>query len=95
MSEPVTYKPFDQTEHLNSPPWSGDALERWEAAHGHDVRLKCYPEYGCLVIEKDLERKLDAALAKLDAVRALCGAQGEDSYVMVYALRRALDDGLR
>lgn len=20
---------------------------RWEEAHGHDIRTKCYPEFGC------------------------------------------------
>jgi hypothetical protein len=33
---------------------------------------------------------LEAALARIEA---LCQAQGEDSYVMVYALRKALDGG--
>ena len=28
----------------------GEALEKWERAHGHDVRLKCYAEYGCQLL---------------------------------------------
>jgi hypothetical protein len=47
------YRPFDQSKHLGLPPWGGDALARWEEAHGHDVRLKCYPEFGCQVIGAD------------------------------------------
>jgi hypothetical protein len=44
-----TYRAFDQHEKLGPPPWRADdpALLRWETAHGHDVRLKCSPEYGC------------------------------------------------
>lgn len=24
--------------------------EKWEKAHGHDIRLKCYPEFGCQLL---------------------------------------------
>lgn len=24
-----------------------EAAKKWESAHGHDIRLKCYPEFGC------------------------------------------------
>lgn len=46
------YRPFDQDKWLPAPPWKPDlpALVAWEAAHGHDVRMKCYPEFGCLAI---------------------------------------------
>lgn len=46
------YRPWDQGRHLGPPPWkpSDPALVAWEAAHGHDVRLKCYAEFGCLVL---------------------------------------------
>lgn len=54
------YKPFDQEEHLGDPPWEKNAaLEAWEKGHGHDVRLKCYPEYGCQAIERERERLED------------------------------------
>lgn len=23
--------------------------KQWEAVHGHDIRVKCYPEHGCLL----------------------------------------------
>lgn len=52
----MTYRPFDQREKLGEPPWSGVELEAWEAAHGHDARLKCYPEFGCAVVEEQRER---------------------------------------
>jgi hypothetical protein len=45
------YLPWDQEKHLGKQPWSGDSLTEWEKAHGHDVRIKCFPEYGCLVTE--------------------------------------------
>src|SRR3954469_2172352 len=55
------YEPFDQEARLPPPPWSPDdpALKAWEAAHGHDVRVKCYVEFGCQVIEESLEREID------------------------------------
>lgn len=52
------YRPFDQEEHLGSPPWSKYAVEIWEAHHGHDVRTKCYVEYGCKAIEEEFDRAL-------------------------------------
>lgn len=51
-----SYRTFDQYEKLGEPPWSGPALEAWEKAHGHDVRLKCYVEFGCQIIAEDNER---------------------------------------
>jgi hypothetical protein len=53
----LEYWPFDQATKLPPPPWKSDlpALVEWEAAHGHDVRLKCYPEFGCRVVELALE----------------------------------------
>ena len=65
------YTRFDQQDKLGSPPWSGPVLEAWEAAHGHDARLKCYPEFGCQVIESALEaveaenERLRAALQRI------------------------------
>jgi len=68
------YEPFDQEAWLGKPPWkpTDAALIAWEAAHGHDVRLKCYTEFGCYVGESVLERERDVAQAALDRVRALC-----------------------
>lgn len=45
-----SYRPFDQRRWLGDPPWSGDELIAWETAHGHDVRMKCYVEYGCQAV---------------------------------------------
>lgn len=53
MSRP--YRPFDQEKHLGDPPWSGKAVEDWEEAHGHDARLECYPEYGCMCLAAEGE----------------------------------------
>lgn len=44
-------------------------LTAWEAAHGHDVRTKCYPEYGCLVIEPALRRIVDSLAETVDQYR--------------------------
>lgn len=53
------YRPFDQHETLGEPPWRpGPDLDAWEAAHGHDARLKCYSEFGCTVIEAQYERRI-------------------------------------
>jgi hypothetical protein len=57
------YFPFDQAEKLGEPPWSGPALKAWEEAHGHDARLKCYPEFNCqlsYVLVEDVIEALDA-----------------------------------
>jgi hypothetical protein len=62
---PPPYEPFDQAKWLGEPPWSNPALERWEAAHGHDARLKCYVEFGCQVIEPTLEREIESLRARL------------------------------
>ena len=51
-TEPPEYIPFDQDMKLPPPPWTAEQVEQWEAAHGHDVRLKCYAEFGCQVIEE-------------------------------------------
>ena len=66
------YEPFDQDKWLPAPPWRPDdpALIAWEKAHGHDVRLKCYVEYGCQVIESTLERQLAAMTVERDEARA-------------------------
>lgn len=59
------YRPFDQDKWLlTPPPWhpNNPALVAWEAAHGHDFRIKCYPEFGCLAIgyeADDLREQLD------------------------------------
>lgn len=53
------YRTFDQREKLGEPPWSGPALKVWEEAHGHDARLKCYPEFGCQVLEEEREAELE------------------------------------
>lgn len=66
----LSYSPFDQRKKLGEPPWSGPVLREWEAAHGHDARLRCLPEFGCLVIEaraEAIEAAAREALVLLDA----------------------------
>jgi hypothetical protein len=40
---------------------NSEELKKWEAMHGHDIRLKCYAEFGCqlLVDPFDIIRALD------------------------------------
>lgn len=55
MPEPE-YLPYDQRKHLGEPPWrASPELEAWEKAHGHDVRLKCIPEYSCMAVSVESE----------------------------------------
>lgn len=59
------YEPFDQEQKLGERPWFVPLVEQWERQHGHDVRLKCYVEFGCQVLDADsvdLVRRLAAAL---------------------------------
>lgn len=69
LSKPeINYSPFDREEKLGLPPWKPDdpKLIAWERAHGHDVRLKCYPEFGCQVLEAQRER-IEAAAREVVA----------------------------
>lgn len=69
------YRPWDQDTWLSEPPWNptDPALMAWEAAHGHDVRMKCYPEFGCMALNYEADEvraerdELRAALAERDA----------------------------
>ena len=66
----VRYERGDRDEKLGPPPWDHNDpwLLAWEQAHGHDIRLTCQVEYGCRLIERDLEE----AEAKLARVLELC-----------------------
>lgn len=61
MTEP--YRPWDQESKLGPPPWqpADPKLQAWQQAHGHDVRLKCYPEFGCLVTADEYDDSVDYA----------------------------------
>lgn len=65
------YEPSDRDEKLGiDPPYDSALLAAWEEAHGHDVRLKCYPEFGCRVLEATLAvhvAKLADALEEAEA----------------------------
>jgi hypothetical protein len=70
------YEPWDQDAQLGPPPWDphDEKVQAWEKAHGHDVRLKCYVEFGCQVIEQALERELLAAYRERDELRVKVAA---------------------
>jgi hypothetical protein len=74
----MTYEPFDQANHLGDPPWRpGDhRLTAWERAHGHDARLKCYPEFGCLVIEPALDHEVATLRDEIERLRGALNAIG-------------------
>jgi hypothetical protein len=66
----MDYEPFDQADKLGPYPHDDRAaLDAWEVAHGHDVRLKCYVEFGCQVIEPALERRIEELEAERDKWR--------------------------
>lgn len=83
QSDGTPMRPFDQSatiRHWDAPSWKSlrqakraeyvADVNAWEERHGHDVRLKCYPEFGCAAIEAyaaDLVLRLSAALASTDA----------------------------
>lgn len=65
------YEPFDREKWLGV--WSNGSWEHpqnipaWEAAHGHDIRVKCYPEFGCLVVDVPWAKLLVSLAAALSA----------------------------
>ena len=78
------YRAWDREEKLGPGPWLLDSkVSAWEAAHGHDVRLKCYPEFGCYLAWNRLEEAARVVVAQAD----LCATDD-----VVQALRDALDD---
>lgn len=102
MGQQMNYKPFDQDAHLGEPPWSPDdpALQAWEKAHGHDVRLKCYVEFGCQVIEPALEGEIEELTRELEKYKELdefhkdCPVfqKGQELQRLRYAIKEARAD---
>lgn len=82
----LTYAPFDRDEKLGEDraAWVLAEVDAWEDAHGHDVRLKCYPEFECRVVEVPWARALtevvsqrDEAAAELARVTVILDAQSK------------------
>jgi len=64
------------------------------AVSADDSMLRADHEFGGARIQRDVAiEQRDEARAKLARIETLCNAQGEDSYVMVYALRAVLGKG--
>jgi len=63
MSE-IIYKAWDREEKLGPPPWDpkDPKVVAWEAAHCHDVRQKCYVEFGCYLAFNELEASARALI---------------------------------
>ena len=87
------YRPWDRDEKLGPPPWSGTdpKVIAWEQAHGHDVRLKCYPELGCQLVEVRAERIEAAARAVVDMLDSRPVGLDEGDLALVARLRAVLD----
>lgn len=88
------YSPFDQREKLGAPPWRPDdpAVIAWEEAHGHDVRLKCYSEFGCQVLQASAERYLrDRAESFWRDSEKLAGMEQSAYRTIADELRNAAD----
>lgn len=89
----VVWEPFDQPAKIRF--WNdrdtaisdaeniqrNDDIKNWEAAHGHDVRLKCYPEFQCAAIE------LYAAYLVTRLTEALSALSGGAETVWEYRAR--------
>jgi hypothetical protein len=65
------YRPDDREKLGDRPYAAGRELTKWEQGHGHDIRSKCYPEFGCAAIEsysmelvQKLVRQLDPTIAR-------------------------------
>ena len=76
------YRPWDREEHCGPPPWKPDDpnVIAWEKAHGHDIRLKCYPEFGCQVLEAQRERLEEAARAFVDHIESFDALPDEERF---------------
>ena len=73
------YRPSDQEEKLGKPPTTDkEAVKAWEAAHGHDVRLKCYPENSAvellIVIDEITDEMVRRARDVLDECARPCAS---------------------
>jgi hypothetical protein len=64
--------PFDYARPDRGKKWTATEAKAIELRHGHDPRLKCYPEFGCRAIEYEVglvAAELVAARQKLAAIR--------------------------
>lgn len=95
--KPSQARPFDQERWLGEPPWRDDAkVQEWETAHGHDVRLKCYPEFGCAAIEHESdarEERITELEAELRRIKHGYGTEAmETEAILAEALGYAHDE---
>lgn len=94
------FKPFDQRAripHYYTANWRealspeeleerAMAIQAWELGHGHDTRLKCYPEFQCQAVEGYAHYLIDGLLKKLELV-----SETSVTAVDVTELRELLD----
>lgn len=95
--KPSQARPFDQERWLGEPPWRDDAkVKEWEAVHGHDVRLKCYAEFGCAAIEHESdarEERITELEAELRRIKHGYGTEAmETEAILAEALGYAHDE---
>lgn len=89
----LTYRPWDREEKLGPPPWKHDdpKVVAWVAAHGHDVRLKCYPELGCQLVEQELESEI-TTLCKLGEEMSEAGSEVDQNPARLEKASEAWDE---
>lgn len=84
------YHTFDQKEKLGPPPWRlSPALIAWEQAHGHDPRVKCHSELGCVLVESELREEIDRLRGLLADEERMRRRQREEAERRVERLRVA------
>lgn len=65
------YRTWDREDKLGPPPWDDTPeLRKWEEVHQHDVRQKCYPEYGCALVEYEEAALIHLLCDEIDRLRA-------------------------
>lgn len=97
--KPSQARPYDQDRWLDDPPWKADdpKLQQWEQAHGHDVRMKCLPEFGCLAIKYESDAREERITELKHELRRIkhggYGAEAvETEAVLAQALGYSYDD---
>ena len=75
--------------------YTAEQVAAFESEHGHDIRLDCYPEYGCLVQSAAANAIFEAAPYLLDVVEAarlvaLTDGKGEAGHDALASLRYRL-----
>jgi len=64
------YRTWDREDKLGPPPWDDTPeLRKREEVHQHDVRQKCYLEYGCALVEHEEAALIHLLCDEIDQLR--------------------------